>query len=160
MTCWRFCVRHSQHLAYGNRYLYGRCELPAMQRFAAYLTGSHCWLVDLCEWDYPPVLATTTIVVRTSREEQSWYVLGKAWASDIEVSKLGGGKDFFVGTAVERELLPAFAPEDGAPGAPVLFGAQEDSLFSARFTPKDYLLERMTHSYSFRPSQGPRLRSR
>jgi hypothetical protein len=50
------------------------------------------------------------------------------------VSQLGGGEDFFVGTAVEGEPLPAFAPEDGVPGAPVLFGAQEDSLFSAPFT--------------------------
>jgi hypothetical protein len=132
---------------------------PVIQRFAARLTGSHFWLVHPCERGYPPVLAIPTTVVRMPREEQPRYVLGKAWGSNIEASQLGGGEDFFVGTAVEGEPLPAFAPEDGVPGAPVHFGAQEDSLFSTPFTPKDYLLGRVSHSYSFRPSRGPRLPS-
>src|SRR5215203_3168798 len=53
---------------------------------------------------------------------------------------LGNGKDLFVGEAIEGKLVSLFAREYGAPGAPVLFGTENNQLLSALFARKDDLL--------------------
>src|SRR5918998_4409495 len=62
---------------------------------------------------------------------------------------LGGGEDLFVGESVEGELVPLFAREYGASGAPVLFGTEDNQLLSALFARKDdLLLWKMLHLYA------------
>jgi len=58
---------------------------------------------------------------------------------------LRGSEDLFVGAAIEGDLVPTFAHKYGAPGAPVLFGAEKDQLLSAIFAREDHLLGRTQH---------------
>ena len=58
--------------------------------------------------------------------------------------ELGGSEDLFVGVTVEGELLATFTLEDGASGAPILFGAEKDQLLLALFAREDDLLGRRT----------------
>ncbi len=57
-----------------------------------------------------------------------------------EGEELGGSEDLCIGTAVEGELLATFTLEDGAPGAPVLFGCEKNQLLLALFAREDDLL--------------------
>jgi hypothetical protein len=64
---------------------------------------------------------------------------------------VGGSEGLFVGLALESELMASFAHEDSVPGAPILFGAQQDQLLSALFAGKDDLLRITLHVYLLRP---------
>jgi hypothetical protein len=77
-------------------------------------------------------------------------------AQESQVISIGGGEDLFVGMILESELMARFTQEYGVPGAPVLFGAQNDQLLSALFARKDDLLFGITlHVYLLRPfSEG------
>ena len=65
---------------------------------------------------------------------------------------LGGGEDLFVSPSHQGNLLPALAPEDGAPGAPVLFRVENYQPLLALFASKDNLFGRTMHVYPLRPS--------
>jgi hypothetical protein len=60
--------------------------------------------------------------------------------------------------AVEGELLATFTLEDGASGAPVLFGAEKNQLLLALFAREDDLLGRMLHVYTSFAHLGHRIR--
>jgi hypothetical protein len=53
---------------------------------------------------------------------------------------LGGSEYLCFGVAIEGELVSLFAHEYSAPGAPVLFGTENNQLLSATFARKDDLL--------------------
>lgn len=82
-------------------------------------------------------------------EEEQVRGLARVGEQRGEELLLGGGEDLFVGETVEGELVPLFACEYGASGAPVLFGAENDQLLSALFALKgDLLLWKMLHVYA------------
>ncbi len=67
------------------------------------------------------------------------------WGPTSEEELLLGGSEYLCfGAAIEGELVPLFAHEYGAPGAPVLFGAENDQPLSTLFAHKDDLLRGRT----------------
>jgi hypothetical protein len=67
----------------------------------------------------------------------------------VSGEELGGGENLFVGAAVEGELVTVSAQEHGVPGAPVLFGTENNQLLSTIFTREDdLLLKRTLHEFT------------
>jgi hypothetical protein len=61
-------------------------------------------------------------------------------AQESQLISIGGDEDLLVGMILQSELVARFTHEYGVPGAPVLFGAQNDQLLSALFARKYDLL--------------------
>jgi hypothetical protein len=71
------------------------------------------------------------------------------------VISVGGSKDLLlVGMILESELMTRCAHEYGVPGAPVLFGAQNNQLLCALFADKDDSLGITLHVYLLGPFSG------
>jgi hypothetical protein len=66
--------------------------------------------------------------------------------------KLRGDKYLFVGAAVEGELVPGSARENGVSGTPILFGPQKAQLVPAIVTREDDLLLERTLLHEFTSS--------
>jgi hypothetical protein len=71
------------------------------------------------------------------------------------VEELRGYEDLFVGAAVEGELVPGSAHENGVSGTPILFGPQKYQLLPAIFAREDdLLLERILHEFTSSTPSG------
>jgi hypothetical protein len=87
-------------------------------------------------------------------EEEEYPRFARRQASGEE---LGGGENLFVGAAVEGELVPITTREHGVPGAPVLFGTENNQLLSAILACEDdLLLERTLHERTSLARSGHR----
>ena len=85
------------------------------------------------------------------------------WPASGEELLLGGSEYLCFGAAIKGELVPLFTHEYSPPGAPVLFGTENDQFLSAPFARKDdLLLWKTLHLYAppFRLSWGHRVRRR
>lgn len=66
---------------------------------------------------------------------------------------LGSDEGFFINVVVERYPLPARTLEDGAPGAPVVFGTEEYYLLPTAAL-EDHLLRTLAHVDLLPPLSG------